>query len=664
LLAVFILCGAPLRADWRDEIGFTRLQQLAGGELPAASSLGFTQVEGYYPYTTNYAPDTASALFSVKAFVEKSGASGASAHAQQVAENFYGSGSLQPGACGVDLYETNSWLGSDFLNTGGLAPDSETRAVQNHSWAGSTGNQSTDIEISRRLDFAIDRDGFVCAVGLFNEDANHPVHAQLLCQTYNTISVGRDDGLHTKGFTTLDGSGRIKPDIVAPSAYPNAFTSFTTPMLASAAGLLHARVSGSPYSLAGADRPRVVKALLLASARKDTVPAWDNTSSRPLDEVYGAGELNMLHAYNALRAGRATAGNTQYGIRGWAAESVNGGANKTYFFRIPTGAPSTSFSAALTWHRLISDGVNGPGWGNLSSFLANLDLRLYQSNGTNLGNQISASFGSVDNVELVYQAALVPGDYALRVENLSSSATPYAIAWHSLPAVTVAVTQPVARERDGQQGSVTLTRTGDTTLPLHVPLAIGGSAVAGSHYQALPSGITIPAGQASATLQIVPVADFLAQGDRTVTVATAADFSFVRDPAQSASITIEDKPFDDWRFIHFSGPELADPAIGGTTGDADGDHLANLIEYALGLDPKVPDVSPVAMIDSDGYLALSTAKGPVRSDISWSAETGDDLTGWSPATTVTNTDLEFVARDTVLMNSATQRFIRLKITRQ
>ena len=659
-----VLVAAPLSADWKEEIGYIRLQTLAGAELPTTSSQGFTQVEAYYPNTSNYAPDVASALFAGKTFVEKSGASGASAHAQQVAENFYGTGSLQPGACGVDLYELQDWVNSGFLNYGGAAPIAESRAVQNHSWAGSFGNSNADTEVSRRLDYAIDRDGFVCAVGLFNEDGNHPVHAQLLCQTYNTISVGRDDGLHTKGVTTLDGNGRYKPDIVAPSAYPNAFTSFTTPMVASAAGLLHAKLSGSPYSLTGADRPRVIKALLMASARKDTVPAWDNTSSRPLDEVYGAGELNILHAYTALRAGKKTAGSTQHGIRGWAAESVNGGANKTYFFSIPAGAPSTPFCAALTWHRVVSDGLPGPGWGNLSSSLANLSLRLYQASGTTTGSLVSSSLSSVDNVELIYQAGLAPGDYALQVENSSGNSTAYALAWHSLPAVTVAASQPTAREIDGQQGSVTFTRTGDTTLPLYVPLAVGGTSVAGSHYQTLPAGITIPAGQASASLQIIPIADFLAQGDRTVTVAAAADFALVRDPALSAAVTIEDKPFDQWRFTHFTPTELADPAIGGTDGDADGDQLANLIEYALGFDPHVPDVSPVAMIDSSGYLALSTAKGPFRSDIAWSAETGGDLNGWLPAIIVTNTSSDFVARDTVLMNAAEKRFIRLKITRQ
>ena len=206
-----------------------------------------------------------------------------------------------PGATDVDLYDANNWLGSGFLNhqqSPYQRPSVETRAVQNHSWIGSAG--SYDTEINQRLDYAIDRDGFVCVVG--ENNGNSTTLPRLLGQSYHAISVGRDDGAHSAGFTTIDGTGRIKPDIVAPSASPENATSWTTPMVASTAGLLYAKLAAAPYSLTGADKPRVIKALLLASATKNTVPSWANTSSRPLDLRYGAGELNAYHAYSTLRS--------------------------------------------------------------------------------------------------------------------------------------------------------------------------------------------------------------------------------------------------------------------------------------------------------------------------------------------------------------------------
>jgi hypothetical protein len=515
-------------------------------------------------------------------------------------------------------------------------------------------------EFNMRLDHAINRDGFSCVVGT-NNDIPNPV-PQLLVQSYHTISVGRDDGYHAAGVTAHDVAGRVKPDIVAPEYA----TSWTTPMVAGAAGLLHTGLSAAPHSRTGADLPRVTKALLLASATKNTVPDWDNTSTRPLDERYGAGELNIHHAWLALSAERKISGNTTHGIRGWAAETVNGNSSNTWFFTIPAGPVSTPFCAALTWHRAVTTSISGDEPNQTRTWdatLANLNLRLHQANGFTIGSQIAESSSTVDNVELIYQPALAPGSYAIVVENASDDNTQIALAWHSLPTVTIAATQPVAKEINGQQATVTLTRTGDTALPMQVPLTLGGSAVSGTHYQVLPSTVTIPAGQSSLALSVTPIADMHAQGNRTLSVSVAADFALVRDAAQSAVVTIEDKPFDAWRFANFTPAERSNPNISGETADPDADNLDNLIEYALGLPPKTPGPSPVTAGSLGGYLSVTFNKSPAATDITWGAQVTEDLSIWQPAHIDTNTTTTFTARDTVLMSGADRRFIRLKITR-
>lgn len=640
------LSTVPLSADWKDEIGFTRLQLIAQGELPTAPGRGFTQVEAL-DGNSNYSPNTALATFSNKNIVLQSGTSATSSHATTVATNFYASTSQQPGSTTVNLYSADDWIGSGFLQSGS-APATEQRGIQNHSWIGSSSNAGV---LSARLDYAINRDGFVCVVG--ENNGNSTTLPDLLGQGYHTISVGLVNGSHSAGFTTVDVTGRIKPDIVAPSSA----TSYATPMVSGAAGLLYEKLSSS-YAMSGANLPRVTKALLLASATKNTVAGtWSNTGTQPLDLRYGAGEMNIHHAYLALRAGEAFSGNIQYGIRGWAAESVDRNSSKNYFFRIPVGAPSTPFCTVLTWHRSI----NSTFW---TGSLANLKLRLYQADGTNIGSLIAESDSPVDNVELIYQSALSPGDYAIAVAKGNiRGPTPYALAWHSLPAVTVAATVSTAREIDDQAGIITLTRTGDTTLPLYVPLTIGGTAVAGTHYQVLPASVTISAGQTSTILEIIPISDDIAQGERSITVSVAADFALVRDPSQSVVVTLKDKPFDQWRFDKFTATDLANPSFSSETADPDGDQLANLIEYALALEPKTPDTSPVAMIDSGGYLALSTAKNPGATDITWFAETTNNLFSWSQSVILTDTANTFTARDTVLINAAEKRFIRLKIIR-
>lgn len=652
----------PLSADWRDVAGFTRLKLLAAADLPPAPSQGLTQVEASTTASPvfTFMPDTSLALFSGKTFTNKSITSGTdfSSHATHVATNFFGnSTSLITGNCPVDVYYVNDWLGSKFINLGSNSyPVIETRAVQNHSWVADstsiTNAQAT--ETNKRLDFAIDRDGFVCVVGTDNNGTT--VLPQLLCQSYHTISVGMDNGGHSAGFTNADGSGRIKPEIVGPSADPEYACSWTTPMVASAAALLYSKL---PALATPSDKPRVVKALLLASATK--IPAWANTTTRPLDIKYGAGILNINHAYNALRAGRAAASNTTIvNSRGWGAETVSSTSTKTYFFTIASGAPSTPFSAALTWHRVVTKSGSGI-W---NATLANLNLHLYRATGFTVGALVAESLSTVDNVELVYQPALTPGGYALVVKNTSTTATPYAIAWHSLPAVTLTASVATAREINLQSGLITVTRTGDTTLPLFVPLTVSGSAVAGSHYLTLPASVTIPAGQPSITLQVTPVADFIAQGNRSVSVAVAADFALVSDAAQPAVVTLQDKPFDAWRYVNFTSTELSNLSISGENADPDGDSLPNLVEYALALDPKIPSISTLTTQQNGGYLTLTAPRNTaLTEDILWNAEACSDLVNWQAAVVLTNTTNLFSARDPIATATAAKRFIRLKITR-
>ncbi len=619
---------------------------------------GFTQVEALES-AANYVPDTVSSNFTGKTFTVKSGTTGVSNHANLVASYFYGnSTSLLSGNTPVDLYSASPWVGSEFLKVGSLsAPAVETHAVVNLSWIAPT--YSFAAETNQRLDFAIDRDGFVCVVG--ENNGSSTVLPELIGQGYHTISVGRTDGLHSAGFTTVDTPGRIKPDIVAPESA----TSFTTPMISSAAGLLYSKLTATPYSLSGADLPRVIKALLLASARKDTVAGtWANTSNRPLDLRFGAGELNINHAYHDLRAGRGNASTSSLQkSRGWSAESVNGNSTKSYFFSIPNGTSPTPFCAAMTWHRIVTDNIPGPNWGNLSTSMADLDLHLYHASGFTQGALVSESVGYLDNVELVYQPMLSPGDYVIVVENTSAVATTFALAWHSLPSVEIVATNPSARELDLQQGTFTITRSGDATLPLYVPLSIGGTAVAGTHFQALPASVTIPAGLASISIQVIPIADNVAQGSRSVAVGIASDFALVSNPAQLATVTLQDKPFDAWRFAKFDASELADPNISGANADPDADQLQNLIEYAMNLDPKAFSASTAVVDQTSGYLTLTVAKNISATDINWSAEVTDNLTNWTPAVIITNSDSSFQARDNILASTAPKRMIRLKITR-
>ncbi len=656
-LIVYVILTAQSAADWKDDVGFTRLQTIVGGDLPTAHSLGFTQVEAANT-STYYMPNTASVIFTGKTFTNKSGGpSNTSSHANNVAANYYSTSSLLPGTdpTPVDVYEANNWLNSGFLFSGTTTePLTETRATQNHSWIGTTESTVTDADINQRLDYAINRDGFVSVVGMNNGSTN-PLPG-LLGQSYHTISVGLTNGNHSHGFTTYDGSGRIKPELVA----PHTATSYAAPMVAGAAAILHKKLSTSPHSQSSADLARSIKAILMASARKDTVTNWDNTTSRPLDDTYGAGEVNIYNAFMVMNAGDKTSGTTQHGPLGWSTETVNASSSRTYYFTIPTG-DNTPFCACITWHRVITDNTPGAPWGGLTVSFADLNLKLHNASGTTLGAEITNSSSTVDNVEMVYQSSLAPGDYALVVENTDLLNTPFALAWHSSPSVSIAATTPEGLEIDGTNGVFTLTRNGDTAYPLYVPITPSGDAISDTHYSALSSSLLIPAGQTSTTLAVDPISDDTAQGDRTVTATIADDFALI--PGATADVTIVDKPADEWRFNAFTTAELADPSISGDQADPDFDFIPNLLEYALNFDPKSSEPSPASPSETSGYLSMSVTKNPDATDLTWSAKVSSDLSTWNDATILTNDQNTFEARDTVLKSAAPIRLMRIQVDR-
>jgi hypothetical protein len=107
--------------------------------------------------------------------------------------------------------------------------------------------------------------------------------------------------------------------------------------------------------------------------------------------------------------------------------------------------------------------------------------------------------------------------------------------------VTIAATTPNASETGPVNGVFTFTRSGPTTFDLNVFYAVGGTAINNGDYVNLGGVVTIPAGQASATVTIAPFADGIPEGNETVILAISADATHYVTGAQStATVTISD----------------------------------------------------------------------------------------------------------------------------
>jgi len=418
-----LLAVSTAAADWRDDIGLTRLAAELGPAMPTGAGIPLLQSEAnnitsppnYLPQTGGPDPFGGSGPFAGKTFHPESGAGTELGHAGSVASYFYGTYiGVATGAV-----EIHNYTALDFINrlTVGTAPEVFPGRVQNHSWAGSFGSTSVDTDAIRAFDFMINRDARIATIGISGGSLQ-----PLLGDTYHGITAGMRSGNHSISGTLTDGAGRMKPDLVVNLDA----TSYAAPVIGGAATCLlqGAIASGN----ANAEKPQTIKAMLLAGASKQNLPQWQRDSTaEPYDDVFGAGELNLANSWHILQAGeQAFSTTTEVASRGWDfATTTNNAAGRRYFFTIPAGSIAETFSAALTWHRSLTNIA-----GNYTSSLTNLTLKLYAASGLTAGALIGSSTSTVDNVEHLHLYNLPPGQYLLEVTATANNRD-YALAWEA-----------------------------------------------------------------------------------------------------------------------------------------------------------------------------------------------------------------------------------------
>jgi len=451
---------------YKDDIGYTQLLAETGAAVADGSGVSVTQAEADTnndPSIFSYLPDPGNSQFTGKSITDRTGlaAGNYSGHATGVGKNFFGnSSSIAPGISVIDAYLADAWVDTDFLKgLSGIKPLSTSNRVANHSWIGSTSDPAMDSDLLRRIDWLVERDEFVQAVGQKN---NTSTNAPLLSGAFNVIAVGKSDGVHGRDSAQVDATytaGRTRPHLVAPLTS----SSGATPVVAAAAALLielghtDTGLSTDPAetsttnregdTIYNAERSEVIKAALMAGAERHTLngsganiidyradPA--NRSANGLDIRYGAGQINIYNSYHIIDAGEQNSAEDgaagAIGVDGFDYDPSfggSGGSNGIASYYFSTGAVPAVVSATLAWNLEITGG-NGQNFSGTAT-LRDLDLMLYDVTGSTL--LLADSTATGDNTESLWFALQAGRDYRLQVEPVGTFDWDYALAWRIAP---------------------------------------------------------------------------------------------------------------------------------------------------------------------------------------------------------------------------------------
>ncbi len=470
LAAGLALTSTIATADYRSDIGYTKLQQDLGGSIPNGAGVVVSQVEGTQLVNGQDAwmPDITNSEFVGKTIVNASGAPAGlySGHATPVGRAFYGTvTSMAPAITNISAYSAAGWVGSGLLNTiagsGGPRPQISTSRINNQSWVGST--VTADTYVLRRTDWLVETDEFIHVVGVNNGSGGSATEA-LMASAYNVIAVGVSSGLNAAGSVALDTvytAGRTRPDIVAPASG----TSTATPYVASAAALLvdlghnNSGLSlGSMTNRAGvlvrnAERSEVIKAALMAGADRVThnsapnptnLALYRDTAPNPtvngLDKRYGAGQLNIRNSYwiiaggeqNSTEDGNGAANVSSRGFDYDPGFGGNNGTNTTATYPLPIQTYPRLLTASLVWNLDIAGSSDNPN----NNFDITATLRDMNVSLIDLGNGnavVTSSASTIENTENLWVVIPANAQYALRVTKTGSNFNwDYGLAWQLL----------------------------------------------------------------------------------------------------------------------------------------------------------------------------------------------------------------------------------------
>ena len=241
------------------------------------------------------------------------------------------------------------------------------------------------------------------------------------------------------------------------------------------------------------------------------------------------------------------------------------------------------------------------------------------------------------------------------------------------PPVTIELvaSDAVAGEFPTNSARFVFVRSGDTNPAVTINYVVSGGATPGVDYSALPGSVVLASGAMATNVFVNPWLDNLVEGDESVMLDLTASANYASTTLTNAAILLRDRPLDAWRKANFTALELANPAISGDLANPDGDSVANLMDYVLGLPPKSADLNPLSPRIEANRLTITYTQAKAATDVLLTLEKSDDLVTWNSSAAlfqqVSLTDLgdtqQITTRLASPISSSLASYIRLKVTR-
>lgn len=130
----------------------------------------------------------------------------------------------------------------------------------------------------------------------------------------------------------------------------------------------------------------------------------------------------------------------------------------------------------------------------------------------------TVTFAAIDDNLVEGDETVVVTLVADAAYNISGGTTTLTIQDDDPPTVKVSVTDNLAVEGGSATGKIVVQRVGDLSNPLTVDYVVGGTATSGFDFKELPGSVTIPAGEASASITVTALNDTELEGDESVAI--------------------------------------------------------------------------------------------------------------------------------------------------